>query len=128
MRQDPGQHGGDGGLAVGSGDRDSSAAVQYACPNLGAMDDRDSGGTGLCELGIVLDDGGRRDDELRAVDVLLSVADVDGRAAPFELQGGIRGGQVGAGNGKALLKQVAGQRAHACAADSDEMDPFGEVH
>ena len=90
-------------------------------PRLCPLEDRDARGARGGDLRVVVVGGGRADDAVRALNILLAVADVDGDPAALKLfrrDGGIH---IRAGDLHAHAPQHKAERPHRHAADSDQM-------
>lgn len=119
------EHGGGRGFAVGSGYGDGAVvAAGNDAQHYRALDRGDTLFGGCHQLGVILLDGGGIDDQLRALDVFRTVTHVHRNSVGADAVERFTLVRVGAGELKALAVQDLGQRAHARAADADEMDSF----
>ena len=115
-------HGGRGGLAVRSGDCHHSVIRHRGGQRLGAVQHRESGGAGRCELGVVGPDRGAGDHRLGVSQVAGSIADGDPRPGGREVRHDGQRLGVGAAHRDAAGHHDAGNGGHADAADADEVD------
>ena len=117
-----GQHGGGGGLAVGAADADGEAVAGHQIADqVAALDLGNVKPGGLGALRVVRGDGGGVDHDVRAVDVLCGVADVDCDALLLEMVRLVGFRAVGARDLVAQLLQIARQARHGRSADADEV-------
>ena len=117
------EHRGGGSFAVSAGYGD---AAPVAAGDNTQHDAALDGGNALLtrgnQLGVILFDGGGIDHQLCTVDVLGAVTHAHGDAVAFDAVEGIALVHVGAAQLKARAVQDLGERAHARAADADEVD------
>ncbi len=119
--EDHGDHGGRGGLAVGSGDRDALTAQQEGPQGRGSGQDPQTPPARLGQLGVVLADRGGDHQGLGGVEVLGRVAHVDPRAHPLQVAQGVAVPGVAAGDLHTGLQQHTGDTGHAGPAQADEV-------
>ena len=122
--EDVRQHRRCGRLAVCPRDADRIFVRPHQmAPRLRPLEDRDARGARGSDLRIVIVGGGRADDAVGALDILLTVADVDGDPAALELLCRDGGVHVRAGDLHAHAPQHKAERPHRHAADPDQMRP-----
>ena len=92
-------------------------------PRLCPLEDRDARGARGGDLRVVVVGGGRADDAVRALNILLAVADVDGDPAALKLFRRDGGVHIRAGDLHAHAPQHKAERPHRHAADPDQMRP-----
>ncbi|MNY00164.1 hypothetical protein D3C86_1326470 [compost metagenome] len=126
--QDRGDHAGRGGLAVGPGDRDGAVAGHQVGEQLGAVANGKPLRPGVGELGVGFTHRSRDHHHLGPRDVLGAMAHVDPDPQAREALGGRRRRLVRAADAAAPLVQDLGDRAHADAADADEVMGGGNLH
>ena len=114
LGEDKRGHRGGGGLAVRPGDRDAAAFAHDGGEQLGVLHDRQVKLNGPDELGVVVLDRGRPDDEVDIRSQRLAGLLVNDLRAPLhELEGGVVGFGFGTGDDRAGVEQDAGKARHA---------------
>ena len=115
-----GDEAGGGGLAMGAGDGDRRFQPHQFGEHLGAADDGDAVGERGLDLWIAAFDGGRGDDDRRALHIGGVMTDVHGDAAFAQALDDIAIGDVTALHPIAEIVHDFGDAGHADAADADE--------
>ena len=126
---DGGEHGGDGGFSVGSGNADAFLVLPHqGAEHLRALEDRDAEAACFGNVGGIVVNGGIADDGICAVNVFRRVTDGYRDACGAQTVGHGAVGAVVAGDAAAAGMQRLRQRVHGNAADTDEMNaPSGAV-
>ena len=110
-----------GCLARGSRNRDELAARHRCAKRFRTSSDRNAELSRSSKFRMILRNGRCDDDFLRAVDVRRIVTVLHVNAEPLEICGDIRR-SVAAGDREPSANEKLGQRAHACAGDSNKMN------
>ena len=129
-REDRARHRRRGRLAVRARDRDAALRAHQRAEEVRAAHERDAGGHGRGELGVVGADRGGNDDRIRPADVARVMADRDADAGRAQVARRVALEQVGAADGPPFAREQLGERAHPRAADADEVQgtSLDDVH
>ena len=120
--EDMGHHGGSGGLTMGTGEADGVFVFTHDhAPGLGTLKNRDTGGSGGLNFGIVIVGGGGADNAVRPLNILGPVADGNMDALGDQLVRGNGGIHIRTGHQQTHTLQHQAQRTHGNAADADQM-------
>ena len=121
-------HGSRRGLAVGAGNAHGVAVILHDnAPCLGPLKNGNTGGTGRCDLRVIIMSRRRADDAVRPGDILLPVADGHLNATGDEFIRGNGSVHIRAGNKQAHALEHQSQGPHGHAADAHKVDVLARL-